>query len=167
MEKCCSCVKGADAFDFRILEQNSDFIVFQDFSDWMTEDYYFVPEVYNIEVIPPGQRKARPVAVGTKGITKITKKQLGGIVDGVYCFIFTNCGKEYKRSVAVFPSVSCCLRKAFATLPDKISELKEIQTHLDMANNDVSFGNSFSAEKNIKIAKKKLNNIKCDCNGCE
>lgn len=164
----CACLKGVFNYYVEALDRNT--IIFQDLSEWMTESGYEVPSTYALTVIPPATSKEYSVNIKVGQLTRLTSDDIGTIKDGVYCFKVPSdgvgCGEGYTRSTALFPKIECCLKQAWVSLGDtKYNELSEIQFHLDQVTRNVQINNVQLAEKELKIAKILLDNLKCDC-GC-
>lgn len=169
----CSCIKGH--YEFKVESCESTRLFYTDLSEWMLEEPYVIPKNYKVQIIPPGKNTSIDKQVEALSTTVITAADLNlkRLEDGIYCFIISptdkdsgGCGKEYTRSTAIFPNIQCCLNKAFSTEgEDKYADLKDVEKFLDFAKNESELGNTKAAAENYKIAKKKLDRLKCDC-GC-
>ena len=128
----------------------------------MDDDNYVIPSSYQVSVTPPGTGKATEFTVSTTNNTKITwGKELE---EGVYCFETTSCGIKYTRSIGIFPKTECCIKQAWATLGIEFkSKIEEVESYLKMASNNAELNNVKTATQNLKIAKRLLENLKCDC----
>lgn len=165
----CSCIKGH--YDFKIESCEMQRLFYTDSTEWMVGEQYVIPETYIVEILPPNKTQFVSKVAQSLSTTAITAEDLGlkNLSDGVYCFKVSaengGCGKEYKKSTAIFPNISCCLNRAFSTDEgEKYDSLKEVEKFLTFAKNDSELGNVKSASDNYKIAKKKLERLKCDCN---
>lgn len=126
---------------------------------------YEIPQVYEVTVIPPGQQSGVILDLLVESTNEITKDDIGKILDGIYCFKTTSCGIEYSRSVAIFPYIECCVKQAWATLDASYAEqIREIERYLKLTKVNAELNNVKLANSSLKIAKKLLENLKCDCN---
>lgn len=158
----CSCIRGNYNFYTEAIDKKV--IVYQDLSDWMDEEGYEFPTEYVVNITPP--LSTQPIALTMKvgEINRLSSVELGRIIDGIYCFEATSCGVVYTRSKAIFPYTECCVKKAWATLgAEKQEEIEEVENHLKLASINAELNNVQLASKELKIANKLLENLKCDC----
>lgn len=159
----CSCIKNNYFFYAEAIDRKK--ILYQDLSEWMEGATYEIPETYEVTVVPPGQSTGYELTLLVESTNEITKDDIGKIKDGVYCFITTSCGVEYKRSVAIFPYIECCVKQAWATLDVSYADqIREIERYLKLTKINAELNNVKLANSSLKIAKKLLENLKCDCN---
>lgn len=128
----------------------------------MLEDNYLPANKYSIDITPPGTSRKTTVdiLVQTDNIISVFDK----LKDGVYCIDLLNCGTHYIKSVALFPSLRCCIKQAWATLDiDKQDKIREVESYLNSAATNAEFNNVKAAAQNLDIAEKLLKNLKCDC----
>jgi len=156
----CSCIKGV--YNFYVKAIDTEKIVYRDSSDWMEGDNYLSPDKYTVYVTPPATSKREKLELVVNSINII--QGIGKLKDGVYCFETTSCGVTYKKSVALFPHLECCLKQAWATLGEEsIPKLEEIESYKKLAETNAEFNNVKAAASNLDIAQKLLRNLKCDC----
>lgn len=156
----CSCIRGNYNFYAREVDKNG--FRYQDLSDWMDEPGYTIPTTYSVTITPPATRNSVTLNLTVGGTNYITKEQLGSLKDGIYCFEVTSCGISYKRSIGLFPEMRCCIRQLYATENDP-SKAQEVDNYLERASINIEFNNIQLAEKNLKIARRLLDNLKCSC----
>lgn len=162
----CSCIRGR-GYDFTLDTPDKKTLIYNDLSDWMNEadGDYQVPDTYSVSILPPASSTPVTLILNVGSSNKITKEDLGSIRDGIYCFEVTSCGNTQKKSIGIFPSIECCIRQAYAVAPQsEIRKIEEVESYLRRASINVEMNNVKTAEKNLKIAKKLLENVKCDCN---
>lgn len=158
----CACIRNNFNFYAKAIDKKT--IIFQDLSDWMDEDGYDFPAEYTVEITPPATSKSYSVNIKVGQINRLTEKDLGSIKDGVYCFKTESCGKQYTRSVAIFPKLECCIKQLWATLDSsRYDDITEIENHLKLVSINTELNNIQLATKELNITKKLLENIKCDC----
>lgn len=158
----CSCIGGNYNFHAEAIDKKT--LIYQDLSNWMDEKGYVYPTQYDIDITPPASSVAKTVTLYVGQINRITSEEIGSIKDGIYCFEIDNCGTKYKRSKAIFPYLACCVKQAWATLGIEWQEsIEEIENHLKLASINAELNNVQLASKELKIAKKLLENVKCDC----
>lgn len=159
----CSCIRGN--FDCYVDYIDKDTLIYQDLSDWMIEEGYAEPTEYVVSVTPPASFSPISLSFKIGQLNKITATDIGSIKDGVYCFEVESCGINYKRSKAIFPNLGCCVKQAWVTLGiEWKTKIEEIENHLKLASINAEMNNVQTASKELIIAKKLLDNIKCDCN---
>ena len=162
MATICSCIKGN--YDFLIVSSDTQNLVYQDLSDWMTGDHYVIPTEYFVEIIPPGRTTGVQVTVDTGCSTRINRDDTNfRFKDGVYCFIVDSCGKKYIKSIGVFSEIECCIKKAKVTKPHLTEELLQIENKLEALKHMISTGYTKDASSSLQIIENNLRNIKCDC----
>lgn len=156
----CSCIAGS--FNFYVKPIDSSTIIYKDASQWMDEERYDSPSEYVIKVTPPGTGTATEFTILVKHNNPLT---FGGkLLDGLYCVQLSNCGTDYTRTVGLFPNLRCCIKQARATLGIEYkSRIDEVESYLDTAAVNAELNNVKTAGKNLKIAEKLLENLKCDC----
>ena len=162
----CACIKGNYLFSTEAIDSNN--LLYTDLSDWMEGENYASPGPYSIMVIPPGKISPVTIQVDAQTTTKITNADLGGcLVDGIYCFETFSCGVNYKRFVGIFPKLYCCIKKARATLPEKLlDKLDEVDREFKSLLVNIELQNSETAKRNYRIITKLLENLNCDCDSC-
>lgn len=149
-------------FRFYIKPVDLETLVFKDMSSWMDEAGYVDPTEYIVKITPPGTGTATEFTVLVKHNNQLT---FGGkLKDGIYCFEVDNCGTHYIRTVGLFPNIRCCIKQARAVLGNEFrSRIDEVESYLDSAAYNAELNNVKTAGKNLKIAEKLLENLKCDC----
>ena len=169
----CNCLRGSGAFRFTFEPLDCKNFVYEDFSDWMEDDHYVVPEEYTVMVSLPGQKHPATISVRTGVKNKITSKNLQGreglcLPDGVYCFTFDSCGKKYQRHVGIACRLQCCLDQAVAklTTDDDWEVVSEIRNWIDSFHANADQGKLKHAQKAYVVADKLLKQLNCPCNNC-
>lgn len=158
----CACIRGN--YNIVVKALDKDNIAYQDFSDWMTEDRYDIPESYYVTVIPPGESAGVTLQLKVFDINRITSFEVGRIKDGVWCFQTESCGVRYKKSIGIFRSIDCCIRRALATEPDRRYEaIKEVERLVLLSKVAVELNNNKEAMELLELAQDKMDRIKCDC----
>lgn len=158
----CACIAGV--FNFFAKAADKKTIIFQDQSAWMEGEGYDSPSEYLVNVIPPASSKTYPVAIKVGQVNRLTETQFGTLKDGIYCFKVETCGVPYTRSVALFPKLQCCIKQLWATSDkSKHDDIREIEYHLNQVSINAELNNIQLADSELKITKKLLENIKCDC----
>jgi hypothetical protein len=158
----CSCIQGNYGYHVEAIDK--DTIIYQDLSEWVEGVGYELPESYILNVTTPGSSTPTPIDVSVSNTNRIPGNQLSGICDGVYCFQTTSCGITYSKFSAIFPNLDCCVKQAWATLDSRFDEqIREIESQLKRAKINAELDNPTDASNNLKIAKKLLENLKCDC----
>jgi len=158
----CACIRGNYNVVVKALDKKN--MVYQDFSDWMTEDRYTVPESYYVTVIPPGGGTGVTLELKVFDINRITEEEVGLIKDGVWCFQTESCGVRYKKSIGIFYSIECCIRRAYATEPERRYEaIKEVERFVNLSKAAVELNNLQEAMELLELAQDKMDRIKCDC----
>lgn len=160
----CSCIR-ADGYQIYVDAIDRQTIVYEDLSDWMDEENYFTPEDYRITVTPPATSSSYQLNVRTIGLNKILPSNLGGkIKDGVYSFNLQSCGNSLTRNVALFPHMECCIEQAWATLEKQFyPRIREVEQYLKLAQINAELNKTQTASDNLKVAKKLLDNLNCNC----
>lgn len=154
----CSCIRGI--YNFHVQAIDTKIIIYQDLSDWMDDDGYSKPDTYLVKITPPRKFNSIDFIMKVDSTNRIDSSKLGKLLDGIYCFEAESCGVSYKKNVGIYPNIACCLKKAFLKDYEKALEVKK---HLHLFVLNVELGFIIEADKNLKIAKKLLDNIKCDC----
>lgn len=158
----CSCIRGN--YNYYAEAIDGDTLIYQDLSDWMDDEGYEYPIDYQVQVTKPTSSRPLVFNMRVGEINRLSKSEIGSIRDGIYCFEVESCGKKYTRSKAIFPKLQCCVKKAWATLGIEWQEkIEEIENHLKLAAINAELNNVKVASKELKIAKKLIENIKCDC----
>lgn len=159
----CSCIRGNYNFHAEAVDRET--IIYQDLSDWMDDEGYDFPTELTIQITPPTRTTAIPITIKVGEINKISSTSIGGLKDGIYCFETTSCGQKYTRSKAIFPYMECCVKQAWATLGMEHQEkIEQVENYLKLVTINAELNNVQTASKQLKIAKKELENLKCDCN---
>lgn len=170
---CNSCIKGN--YDFFIREIDSKNFLYQDTSTWQEGPTYCTPEKYKVAIYFPGNSDPIYTDFSTTSLTKVTLDSLGvadvypKIKDGVYYFAVENgsegfCGRVFKRSVAIIPSLQCCFDKAFIRYAlYKKNEIDHIEFLIKSVRLNALIGNIQLAEDYYGQAKEALTKLDCDC----
>jgi hypothetical protein len=156
----CSCIRGVYDFDLRVIDTET--LVYKDLSDWMDDHNYIHPVSYDIYITIPASSSKKKITVQVDNLNKI--KEFGKLKDGIYCFETESCGVKYKKSIGIFPNAECCIKQAWATLGEQFADkIREVENYLKDASVNAEYNNIQIASKNLLIAQKLLENIKCDC----
>lgn len=155
----CICIRGI--YNFYVKAVDTETLIYKDLSDWMDDEGYLTPSKYTVKLTPPGTGTSKSLELSVSSNNKI---DIGKLKDGIYCFETDSCGKNYKRSVGIFPNIECCVKQAWATLGLEFkSKIEEVESYLKAASINAELNNVKTATQNLKIAGKLLENIKCDC----
>ena len=158
----CSCIRGNFNFYAKAIDKNT--IIYQDLSDWMVEPGYEYPQEYVVNLTPPASSKSIAITIKVGQLNRLSSSEIGPLKDGVYCFKVESCGKKYTRSIAIFPKLECCIKQLWATLDSsRYDDIIEIQNHLKLVSINTELSNIQTANRELNITKKLLENIKCDC----
>lgn len=158
----CSCIRGNYNVLVKALDKGT--LTYQDFSDWMDEPRYEFPESYIVRIIPPGKGEGVLLELSTTKVNKLTSKEVGMIKDGMWCFQTESCGVTYKKTIGIFYSIECCIRKAWATEPERrYDAIEEVERYVNLSKMAVELNNIKEATEHLEIAQDKLDRIKCDC----
>lgn len=160
----CSCIKGQ--YDFFINEVTCDKILYQDNSLWMSGDNYEIPTVYEIEVLDfdketKDAKLLKKTEVNGLGMTDISKSF--SIKDGIYQFKISSCQNTYFKTVAILPKLQCCLDRYLASEDYDQFKHKEAARLLEAVRVTASFDQTSKSIDFYKMAKKKIDSLKCDC----
>ena len=154
-----SCIRGN--YNFLVKQIDQDNIIYQDLSDWMSS-----PGNYTITITKPAASQSIDVEVSGTNNTRISKEQIGTIIDGIYTFETESCGIRYTRRKGLFFSLECCIKKAYKDVSPRLYDLvKDVEIHLQMTKSAIEVNNMTLATDLYEITKDKMDRIKCDC-GC-
>lgn len=151
----CNCIKGR--YDFKAEAFNENTILYTDLSEWVEEPNYSIPKTYTLEVIFPLKSDGHSFEVQTNVVNKINKEC---VMDGLYCFKVTSCGKEYTKYKALFPKLQCKLDNAI------LQESKyaiEAAYQLNLVSVHAEIGDYEGAKSALRIAESLLSHIDCKC----
>lgn len=163
----CSCIR--DRYDFHTTPYK-EVIIYQDYSDWIIDEYHSYPESYVVDITLPESGKVR-LALKPNDIIKAEQLGLVKIKDGIYCFEIVDCGGEtfdgccgiiHKRFKLLAPFTECCIANSYATL-DRYSETKDIEEMLRQAQVSVELNMLKEAREQFAYVKKKLKYLNCNC----
>ena len=158
----CACIKNDFRFTLDILDKQ--FIVYRDISTWMEGFTYENRTEYQLSVLFPGQFDPKNFTVNNYENVKLN---LGKIIDGVYEFSTDNCGKIYTRCKLLIPNLECCYKKGRLKAEESQKEkFREIGENIEMMKACVELGDNTTANELLKITKRLLNNLNCDCGKC-
>lgn len=157
----CSCIRGNYNFYVKALDNKT--LIYKDMSDWMEEAQYDQPTTYDVVVIPPGESIGKTFEFKVSEVNKITTDDFATIKDGVWCFQTVSCGVSYERSVGVFYSIECCIRKAYAQMPQNEEHIREVERYINAAKSAISIGKNNEAAEYLEIAQVKMNRLNCNC----
>lgn len=167
----CFCIRGK--FDFYIKVIDTQTIVYNDLSKWMDEEPYIIPSNYTVSVkLPSGALLDVQVKPLTTTILKASELGISKFKDGIYCFTIDplseesgGCGRQYTKSVGIFPNIECCLDSAFSKLEEdhEYNGLKDVEMWLLRAKNSSELEMENQALQEYTIAKRKLSKLDCGC----
>ena len=163
-----SCIKNYYEFNIDPISCNS--IVYKDLSIWMEEDYYVVPNQYDIYITPPGGNPVK-ITLDPTSINELSSEKLFSnacFIDGVYCFSTTSCGNSYTRNIAILCNAECKLANLIREASKSQSEdlwnkVIKLKASLDAVYSHAKLNNFELANDEYKILKKDLNNLNCNC----
>jgi hypothetical protein len=163
----CSCIKGN--FNFQLKSLSTEVLLYQDFSDWMTYDYYIKPEEYKVQVTPPNRSKSIELTISS-GLNVITSEDLGMglstcLPEGVFSFAVTNCGNTFTRYKAVTPDLECRLQCMIAQGVDPLKVAK-LDAQIKSIHYSLEKDLTIEANKIYKTVKREIDLIECDCSCC-
>lgn len=164
----CSCIRNNFNFNIKVLSCGE--LLFEDLSEWMTEDYYVIPDEYEIKIKLPSDTEIS-IFVDTEKATKISSSDLfytACFPDGIYCFSTESCGKKYTRNRAIVCNTECRLANLIREASkennkEKWDEVIKLKASLDAVYTHAELNNFELANDEYKILKKKLDNLNCNC----
>lgn len=166
----CFCIKGVYDFVLKVIDTKT--ILYTDLTQWMLDAPYVLPDQYRVALTLPDSSVISFYAKALNNtILKASELGIPKFKDGIYCFTIDpldeesgGCGIKYTKSYGVFPSIECCLDKAYSTLSDdKYDDIKDVEKHLEMATFSSEIGMEKESEKQWVIAKKLLDKLNCNC----
>jgi hypothetical protein len=166
----CSCIKGN--YRFNITTQSREFFIYEDISDWMIEEYYYIPEKYELQVLLPGASDYTALEVFTNRVNMISPKDLGlpsmVFSDGIYCFKVDNCGTTYKRLYAFTEKLECGIKKlllrAIQTKRDfDFEQVNRLNLMIEATKISALNNNVIKAQSYYDYVKRELNRLDCLC----
>lgn len=165
----CSCIKKNFNFHFESL--NTKVAMFQDFSDWMTDDHYIKPDRYTIQIKPPNSTKFYEKEVDAISYNKITSEDIGyprGVClpEGIYVIKTESCGNVYMRYKALTPDLECRLSCALVSGIPPLT-IAELDVLIKSIHYNVEIDKSIEASKLLKTVKREIDLLECDCNCCQ
>lgn len=170
---CNTCIRGD--YDFIIKEIDTKSLLYQDWSTWQEGSNFCKPETYLVTVYPPGSQEPVVLNLSTTSLNKITPEHFGGynalskIQDGVYYFSIEEgsegyCGKIFRKSVAIIPSLQCCFDRAFMKYAlYRKEEIKHIEFLIRSVRLHALVGNIQMSDTYYDMAKSALTKMDCDC----
>ena len=173
MESGCFCIKGIPGFDYSIKVVDKYTIIFTDLTEWMTEETYFIPEKYEINItLPDGSMKDILVNANNSTTIKATDLNQSRFIDGIYCFkidpmsdLSGGCGNSYSKFSAIFPNLQCCLDQAMSKIEEvRYDQLRVVDSWLERSKSSAELGKQEQSLEEYSIAKKLLERLNCDCN---
>lgn len=164
----CSCIKKNFNFHFESL--NTKVAMFQDFSDWMTDDHYIKPDRYTIQIKPPNSTKFYDKEVDAISYNKITASDIGApegscLPEGVYAIKTESCGNVFMRYKALTPKLECRLQCALISGAPTL-KISELDTLIKSIHYNVERDRSIEASQILKIVNREIDLLDCDCNCC-
>ena len=169
----CFCIKGVPGLDFYVKSLDTSTIVFNNLSEWVTDEPYTIPETHHINLTFPDSSVVT-VEVNSQSSTIIKASDIGfnRYKDGIYCFKIDGldensggCGIDYTKVAGIFPNIECCLNQAYSTLDDQFfDEIKKAESWLDRAKRSASLKMESQALEEWKTAKRLLQKLNCECN---
>ncbi len=167
----CSCINGK--YRINVTSFSQDFFIYEDISDWMTDSYYIIPDMYTVNILPPGSSKYISVDVYTNRSNMIDSKILFGtnecnIPDGIYCFKVDNCGVVYSAYAAITEKLECGIRNILINAiqtnrKDEFELVNRLQLMVDGIKVFARMNNLQDARSAYDYVKKTVYQLKCNC----
>lgn len=167
----CSCIKGDYNFVFEALDCKT--YIYRDMSMWMNEEYYTLPDTYEVGIQIPGCKETVSLDLKISDINKITSKDLGFnrsedklyLPDGIYCFKVTNCGVVYQRTKAITCTLDCKIQfLASNAETDKDYEfIERSKSLINSVHAKAELGKLNQAQALYRMAVKQLDCVDCKC----
>jgi hypothetical protein len=168
----CFCIKGVPGFDFYVKVLDTQTIVFNDLSEWVTDEPYVIPETFQVDMVLPDS-SVITLELNTSSSTVLRSSDIGisKFKDGIYCFKIDGqnefsggCGLDYTKVTGVFPNIECCIDTAYSKIDeDKFYEIQDVELWLKRAKDSASLGKESQSLSEWKVAKKLLQSINCQC----
>lgn len=162
-----SCIKNF--YDSVLTCPDNTKIFYQDMSEWMDDEGYFIADSYEVLITPPGRIEAIPVTVSTRGLTTITNKDLNinavNINDGIYRLEVFSCGLSYIRYKALTPSLRCSLSKYISTLnpSDDFTKAKDLKMYIEASEVNSALGKPNMAREYFMLAEREIGKLNSNC----
>lgn len=167
----CSCIRRSSTkFDFLLELLDCDTIVFTDLSNWMTEDYYVIPDKWPMTIkFPNGTKKEVFFNPTTSTIFKSSDLNLPTFLDGIYCFSTESCGYDYTRNEAILCSIECKLDTLIHTLNlntnynknSSLEQIKNISVWINSIRTNARSGKINQATKWFNLVSAELERVEC------
>ena len=166
----CACIRGTGSkFDFYLDLLDCDTVVFTDLSNWMTEDYYNIPDEHPMTItFPDGTKKDVMFKPQGSTIFRSSDLQIGCFLDGVYCFSTYSCGYTYSRNEALLCSLECKLDTLISQLDistvygkASLEKAKTLSTYLESVKTNARLSKIDRATKLFHIVSKELEGVDC------
>lgn len=168
----CFCIKGVPGFDFYLKTLDTQTLVYNALSEWMTDEPYVIPETHEIEVtLPDSSVVILQVSTQSTTVIKAADVGIGKFKDGIYCLRVNGlgdqsggCGHDYTKIAGVFPNIECCIDTAYSKLgDDKFYEIRDVESWLNRAKGSSSLGKEKQALDEWNTARRLLNQLNCEC----
>lgn len=165
----CACIRGTGSkFDFYLDLLDCDTLVFTDLSNWMTEEYYNIPDQHPMTITLPDGTKVE-VMFKPQGSTIFRSSDLGigCLLDGIYCFSTYSCGYTYSRNEALLCSLECKLDTLISQIDTSvygksgIDKAKTLSMYLESCKTNARLGKIDRATKLFNIVAKELEGVDC------
>lgn len=155
-----NCIRDG-SYQFALTQIDKENMVYQDLSQWTVG-----PGNYTVTITKPASSQSVDVEVSGTENTRISKSEIGTIVDGIYKFEAVSCGLRYTRYKGLFYNLECCIMKAYKDVSPRLYPLvKDTEQHLKMTKSAIETGELERANTLFEITQEKIDRIKCDC-GC-
>lgn len=154
-KKPCSCIRSE--FSILITELNSSALIVHDRSNWVTDDGFVVPDIFDITLSDSTSSQV----FGIKRDSTIE----GSFPDSIYTASVESCGVKYEQSFLYTAATQCKIDNIVLENDPKNRELiNDIKNDLAIAKAAAKFCDFDTAKKIFDKAKEKLNTISCKCN---
>lgn len=169
----CFCIKGVPGFDFYVKVLDTQTLIFNDLSEWVTDDPYVIPETFQVDIILPDS-SVITVNLNTSSTTVLRASDIGisKFKDGIYCFkidgqneLSGGCGLDYTKVTGVFPNIECCVDTAYSKMGDEyFDRIYEVESWLKRSKDSASLKKEQQSLEEWKTAKRLLQSLNCECN---
>jgi hypothetical protein len=155
----CSCIRST--FSLFVSSPSKGVVLIHDLSDWVVEEGFVFPNIYNLETLFPDGRVELVEVSPKNGYTLSVDTP----VDGIYEFTLNNCGVIYTQKELILSGVRCSLDIAITKAVKKsdFDSIRDIEDDIFVAKSAATLGNYQSAKKILQTINLKLNNLSCDC----
>jgi hypothetical protein len=150
----CSCVT-AGKFEF-FIEEMCDKSYYTDFSIWEDGEDYEIPVTYKV-IVNDSTEKVAELDIFTH------KPNLIELKDGVYEICFESCGIKYTRTMAIIPTLICCLDRYKTQYDYDREKSLLLESYIDFIKTNAQFNHTRIAAEYFIKAKALIKRLNCDC----